>query len=170
MKKEDIRFMNKKLNLGCGNDIREEFINIDFERFSGVDMVYDLNKMPYPFKDSYFEEILMQDILEHLEDPYSIMKEIWRISKKNAIVKIRVPHFSSNNVWSDIQHKRGYSSETFKNKNLKKFFTIRKQKITFGRLKHSFEKLFNKLPVFYERHLAYIFPAVNLEIDLIVKK
>ena len=89
---------SEKLNLGCGSDIKEGFINLDFQKFDGVDLTHDLNKIPYPFKDSSFSEINMRNILEHLNDSYAIMKEIYRISKPNALIKIRTPHFSSNNV------------------------------------------------------------------------
>ena len=35
---------NERLNLGCGNDIREGYVNIDSRKLPGVDKVLDLNK------------------------------------------------------------------------------------------------------------------------------
>src|SRR3989344_5706428 len=96
-----MKVQEKKLNLGCGNDIKPGYLNVDFETFHGVNLVYNLNKLPYPFKENQFEEIIMRNILEHLDNPYNIMKEIYRISKQNAKVIIRTPHFSSNNAWGD---------------------------------------------------------------------
>jgi len=87
----------KKLNLGCGKDIRRGYLNVDYFSAKGVDMVLDLNNMPYPFKNNQFDEIVLQDIFEHLENPINVLEEIYRISKNKARIKIRVPHFSSGN-------------------------------------------------------------------------
>ena len=38
----------KKLNFGCGRDIREGYVNADIARLDGVDKVFDFNKFPYP--------------------------------------------------------------------------------------------------------------------------
>ena len=162
--------MKTKLNLGCGSDIKPDYINLDFEKFSGVDVVADLNKLPWNFKDNSFSDILMSNILEHLDNPFQTMKEIHRISKNNALIKIKTPHFSSNNVWGDIQHKRGFNTETFKNANLSNLFQIISQKISFPHIRFFMMPLANIFPVFYEKHLAYIFPAVDLIIELRVKK
>lgn len=162
--------MNKKLNLGCGSDIRIGYLNVDFEMFAGVDKILDLNKLPYPFKENTFSEILMQNILEHLNDPYQIMKEIYRISSKNGTIKIITPHFSSNNAWGDLQHKRGFNTDTFKNSNVSGMFEIISQKITFPIWRFFIIPLARLNPQFYERHFAYIFPAQDLEIVLRVKK
>lgn len=160
----------KKLNLGCGRDIRKEYINVDFEKFSGVDKVYDLNKVPYPFRENQFEEVVMKCILEHLENPFLVMKEIHRISKQGARVSIRVPHFSSNNVWGDIQHKRGFSSQTFSNENISNMFEISRQAISFSHFRFFMRPIAKLNPLFYEKHLAYLFPAVDLVVELKVKK
>ena len=46
-----------KLNLGCGRDIREGYVNLDKAGLDGVDVVHDLNVFPYPFEDNEFDEI-----------------------------------------------------------------------------------------------------------------
>jgi len=54
-----------KLNLGCGFDKRPEYINIDKNSFHEPDLVcdvLDLNILP----KNHFEEIVAQDILEHI--------------------------------------------------------------------------------------------------------
>ena len=162
--------MKDKLNLGCGRDIRKDFINVDFEKFSGVDVIHDLNKIPYPFKKESFNYILMRSILEHLDNPHKVLKEIHRISKPDAIVHIRTPHFSSNNVWSDIQHKRGYGLATFLNKPTSDLFKIISYKIEFSPYRFFIIPLARIAPIFYEKHLAYIFPATDLVVELKVKK
>jgi len=34
----------KKLNLGCGNDIRQGYINLDVAKLDGVDVVWDYER------------------------------------------------------------------------------------------------------------------------------
>ncbi len=159
-----------KLNLGCGRDIKKDFINVDYKKFDGVDLVYDLNKIPYPFKDNTFDEILLRNILEHLENPLSILKEVRRISKPHAKIFIKAPHFSSNNAWGDIEHKRPFSSQTFKNENISGFFRLINQRITFSHFRFFMRPIAKINPLFYEKHLAFIFPAVDVEAELEVIK
>lgn len=161
--------MKKQLNLGCGGDLKEGYVNVDFEKFKGIDLSFDLNKVPYPFKKNEIEKVLMFNILEHLENPYEIMKEIYRICKPGAKIYLKVPHFSSNTAWADIQHKRGYSVETFMNTNLTRMFKIVENRIVFSRHYKLFEPLANRFPRAYEKLLTYLFPASYLKIVLIKK-
>jgi hypothetical protein len=49
--------MKNKLNLGCGTDIMPGHVNMDKLRLPGVNIVHDLNKFPYPFKDNQFDTV-----------------------------------------------------------------------------------------------------------------
>ena len=95
----------KRLNVGCGRDIKEGWINLDMVKHEGVDVIHDLNKFPYPFKDNTFDIILASQIIEHLDNPLSFIKELWRIAKPGAEINIGTVHFSSPTVWGDITHK-----------------------------------------------------------------
>ncbi len=97
---------SKKLNLGCGKFHKEEYINVDISSKVKPDIVCDLNNYPLPFKDNSFEIIEADHVLEHLYNPFQVMKEIHRIAKPNAKVIIRVPHFSRGFTHAD--HKRGF--------------------------------------------------------------
>lgn len=81
-----------KLNLGCGYDIKEGYLNVDFRDIPGVTKA-DLSKLPWPFNDGAVEEILMLDFLEHF--PYRktipILQECWRILKPDGNLVIQVP-------------------------------------------------------------------------------
>lgn len=102
----------KKLNLGCGTDIREGFVNLDSKALPGVDVVHDIERFPFPFAEEEFEYILCQDVLEHVEY-IGVLKELHRILKKNGTVEIRVPHFSSVNNFRDPTHKKMFSAFVF---------------------------------------------------------
>ncbi len=85
---------SKMLNLGCGKDIKKGYLNLDYIKHSGVDLVHDLNKTPYPFNDDEFDVIQAIHILEHLESPKKVVEEMHRITKHNGKVIITVPHAS----------------------------------------------------------------------------
>lgn len=78
-----------------------------------VDVVADLDHIPYPFKENSVNEIHLYFTLEHLEDPFKILCELWRILKAKARIYIRVPHFSSAYCWGELTHKRAFSYGVF---------------------------------------------------------
>lgn len=82
----------KKINLGCGNDYKAGWINVDFDKSVVSDLTVDLRKK-LPFKDKQIDKILLQDVLEHLtkEDGKNLLKECHRILKVGGEIEIRVP-------------------------------------------------------------------------------
>jgi len=110
----------KKLNIGCGNDYKKGWINLDLIDVK-KDVKHDLNKIPYPFKKDMFNEVLMRMILEHVKDPISVLKEIVRISKDDAKIKIVVPHATSYANFTDIQHKTNFTETSFNKELLKEY-------------------------------------------------
>jgi len=45
-----------KLNIGCGKDLKEGYVNLDVVNYGG-NQIHDLNKFPYPFEENTFDEI-----------------------------------------------------------------------------------------------------------------
>ena len=102
----------KKLNLGSGKDIKDGWINLDSVKLPGVDVVHDIEKLLLPFANEEVDEILCQDILEHIEY-IPVLKDIHRILKVEGKLKIRVPHFTSKGNFIDPTHKKRFSIYTF---------------------------------------------------------
>jgi len=102
----------KKLNLGCGNKKYVGYINVDKNRRCKPDKVVDLEKR-LPFKDNTFDEVIAEHVIEHISNTEKIMREIWRICKDGAIVKIVVPHYKTESAYSDPTHKAFFTEGTF---------------------------------------------------------
>lgn len=101
-----------RLNLGCGNDIRDGWVNLDRARLPGVNIVHDLTRGSLPFDDDTFDVVLAKDVLEHLEY-IPLLREIHRILKPGGRLDIQVPHFTSANNFVDPTHRRAFSVRTF---------------------------------------------------------
>jgi len=103
-----------KLNLGCGTDIRSGYVNCDTLALDGVDKVFDLNHLPYPFDDNSADEVCMKHVLEHLNtDLPKIMEELHRILKPGGRLLIKVPYYNSRGAWVDPTHRRCFAFDTF---------------------------------------------------------
>lgn len=83
-----------RLNLGCGSDIRNEYVNVDFRKADPSVLQVDLSEFPWPFADGSAEQILMLDFLEHF--PYSqtkqILMECYRVLHWDGELVIQVPN------------------------------------------------------------------------------
>jgi len=84
------------------------WVNVDCRPLPGVDVVCDLEQIPWPWKDNSVDEILMSHCLEHLDDPMGAVKEISRILKPGGIVNVYLPNFSGSMV-AAIGHKHPFS-------------------------------------------------------------
>jgi len=82
----------RKVNLGCGFDIREGYLNVDLNDFHKPDLVADVTNLDM-LPGDYFEEILAYDILEHIERTRTIdvLIEWNRILKIDGLLSIQVP-------------------------------------------------------------------------------
>ncbi|MDI6806462.1 MAG: class I SAM-dependent methyltransferase [Candidatus Aenigmarchaeota archaeon] len=92
---------------------RERVITIDFNKKFNPTKVHDLTKFPWPFKDNTFDKIYASHIIEHIPSTVRAMEEIYRIAKPNALVIIRVPHFSSRSAWINPTHYKAFSIGSF---------------------------------------------------------
>lgn len=81
-----------RLNLGCGSDIREGYINVDLHERPGV-FAADLSQIPWQWSDRSADEVMMLDFLEHFEirKSRSIVKECARIIRPGGTLVVQVP-------------------------------------------------------------------------------
>jgi SAM-dependent methyltransferase len=176
-----------KLNLGCGLDIREGWVNLDSAELPGVDVVHDLAVVPLPFEDDRFSEVLCQDVLEHV-DYAPVLRDLHRVLRPGGRVLIRSPHFSSRAVYVDPTHRSAFSIDTFaffvRDSDYAgrsyyydfSFDRMESARITFHRYRwqpwnYLVEPLVNGGPGvqrwYEETFLSRLFPAANVEVVLV---
>jgi len=110
----------KILDLGCGSKKIDhpnaKVIGLDIIKHPEVDVVWDLNKLPLPFKDKEFDIVHASHILEHIEDNkkfFALMDEIYRILKPNGVFHVRVPYWKGIYGISSPEHRRFFSIKSF---------------------------------------------------------
>jgi predicted SAM-dependent methyltransferase len=99
--------------MGCGTDIRPGFVNADHRALPGVDVVCDFSRIPWPFRDDAFDEVLAVHVLEHLPDTIRTMEEVHRVTRPDAKVTIEVPHYKHANAYRDPTHIRFFAETSF---------------------------------------------------------
>ncbi|RJQ36795.1 class I SAM-dependent methyltransferase [Candidatus Parcubacteria bacterium] len=96
----------KQLNLGCGEDRKDGYVNVDWQAGVHPDVVHDLNVLPYPFPDRSFDRIEAFHVLEHLDRPFAVMAELNRILRPGGVLHVKVPHFSRG--FTHAEHAHGF--------------------------------------------------------------
>lgn len=102
-----------KLNLGCGRNPIDGYVNLDRAALPGVDVVHDLEQHPLPFDDDTFDEIIGIDLIEHVTDALGLMAELWRIATPDALCTFALPYGSSDDAWEDPTHVRPYFANSW---------------------------------------------------------
>ena len=107
----------RKLNLGCGFDKREGFVNADSFKDCQPDVLLNIEQTPWEFADNSFDLILMKHVLEHVGAQFEtfkqVMQELYRVTAHNGIIEVHVPHFRHDTWWSDPTHVRAFTPLTF---------------------------------------------------------
>jgi SAM-dependent methyltransferase len=88
----DLEQLPRRLNLGCGWDLREGYLNVDFQDFHKPDLVADVRDLEM-LPSAWFLEIIAQDILEHLErtEADATLAEWARLLAPGGSLVLRVP-------------------------------------------------------------------------------
>ncbi len=104
----------KRLNFGCGNDIREGWDNCDIQREAPIS--FDFDKFPYKkLKNNYYDYVLIFAVLENLSYPDKALYELREKCKKGAIIEITTPYWNNKGVWNNPESKRAFNEMSFKN-------------------------------------------------------
>jgi SAM-dependent methyltransferase len=167
------------LDVGCGAKKWPGAVGLDISPDTDADVVHDLNAFPYPFEADTFDQVLMQDVLEHLQQPIQVMDELHRICRAGARIHLRTPHFSSMLAYSDPTHTHYFSAEairTLAEPRFSHYTTVRMRVIhvtidlwlPFRAIGMGW--VARRFPIQYESYLAFRFPAMNIRAELEVVK
>ena len=92
-----------KLNLGCGNEILDGYINIDrYNNTGSVDMSCDIGELP--FDDESVDEIYTSHVFEHigLNEIYAVIEEWRRVLRDRGRLVMNLPNLEHEvRVWLD---------------------------------------------------------------------
>ena len=110
-----------RLNLGAGREPLEGWTNTDWYDLPGIDLVFNLLHLPYPFDDERADSVRMWDVIEHMPShlpdgrsfPIELLNEIWRILKPSGEFLIHVPDARHPEWATDITHVRPYMPSSF---------------------------------------------------------
>ena len=148
------------LDVGCGegfslNRLSEEGIGKKLEGVDFLKPAVELGKKMHPhlalkqgniykleYKSNSFDLVIATEVLEHLEDPRKVLKELIRVSKKYVLLSVpNEPFFMAANFlrgknitrWgNDIEHIQHWTSRSFEQ------FTIDKSQLTIIKKRHPF--------------------------------
>jgi len=73
---------DKNINLCCGKDIRQGFVNID--KNPPADVIVDVDSQALPFEDNSFDCIICKFGIEHLRNPDRAIFEVSRVLKEGG--------------------------------------------------------------------------------------
>jgi hypothetical protein len=182
------------LELGSGSK-REHKTRyaLDLHPLDGVDIVADLNGKLDLIPDKCVTELYTRHTLEHVDNLVGLMEEIQRICVPGASITVIVPHFSNPLAHSDPTHVRlfgihtmFYFSDTSRQPSRKvpthystARFLVKDIGIRFYRngwvdktVAPFVERMVNlnwSTRTFYERYLAYVFPAWEIQFALVTE-
>ena len=168
---------------------------MDIAPLDGVDITHDMNITPWLTTDSPFKEIVFDDVLEHSKNLLGILEKAYRIGKDGCVVKISVPHYSTDNMYTVPTNTTFFSSRIFnyfdKSLDYKYSFYFQDVKFIIDKAHLSFKEYFTydgKKPVFnpfkwirlewlinknsrnYERFFCRILPIGEIYYELRIKK
>ena len=163
------------LHLGCGRRKEDDAFGIDLVRDSDADLVWNLDKTPWPLPDNTFSKVIMIDVLEHLQHVIPTMEEVYRVTQAGAEIIIQSPFASSHHLWTDPTHIRGFTSRSFKYFNedfATRFFSYSHARFDVidveyrihapKRIDRWLLPIINRRKFLYEKRFMYWYPVENI--------
>jgi SAM-dependent methyltransferase len=171
---------HRVLHMGPG---REESLGIAADNLRSVrpDVLVDLNRAPYPFRDSTFDAAYAFSVIEHLDNFFAVFGELHRILKPGGFVALLTPHFSNDASYIDPSHKLHLSLRSFDYfiEGTELFASYGFYSSTRFRVREKLlsleqplarvpllQRAANLMPALYERHLCFLVRGRSIYLEL----
>ena len=176
---------HRVLHMGPG---REESLGIAVDNLRAVrpNVLANLNRAPYPFRDDSFDAAYAFSVVEHLDNFFDVFGELHRILKPGGFVALLTPHFSNDSSFIDPSHRLhlslrsfdyfiegtelfatyGFYSKTRFRVREKLLIAPRKSSRGARALASRPKPAANRLTSFYERHLCYLVRGRGMYLEL----
>jgi SAM-dependent methyltransferase len=106
---------NKRvLDVGCGVKKYPGAIGVDRNADTAADVICDLDRFPYPFRDCTFDEVRAVHVIEHVADVMRTMEEFHRLLRPGGSVYIATPHYTDFSSFCDPTHRWHLNSFSFR--------------------------------------------------------
>lgn len=109
-----------KIDLGAGsNKIGEDWVGVDIYKMKGTDVICDLGKDKWPFKNNSVDQAHASHFIEHLTnlggkwERTHFFNELYRVLKPGATARLIFPHWCSQRYYGDPTHKEPFSEMGF---------------------------------------------------------
>jgi len=102
------------LDVGCGRNKHPASIGIDRNPGSRADVLCDLDRFPYPFRDSSFDALRAVHVIEHVADVIGSMEEFHRLVRPGGRIHLVTPHYTDFSSFCDPTHRWHLNSFSFR--------------------------------------------------------
>jgi SAM-dependent methyltransferase len=114
----------RMLDIGCGSG----WLGDHFGDYTGIDgnpeavaaaaarnrrVLLGTVEQPLPFEDEQFDGVVLKDLLEHVSDPVSVVREARRVLRAGGRVFASSPD-AQRWVWDDYTHRRPFTRKAFR--------------------------------------------------------
>lgn len=100
----------RMLDVGSGGRSVAGAVRMDVLALPGVDVVHDMNRVPWPFGNEQFDLVLLNNALEHADAIIPVLDEVHRILAPTGRAVIQVPYFRSVDAFADPTHRHFFTS------------------------------------------------------------
>jgi SAM-dependent methyltransferase len=154
-------------------------MGLDLSRHPGVDLLADFSR-GLPFRAGSFGQVRLRHVVEHVPDLTALLGEVHRVLEPGGLAHILTPHFSAAASHTDPSHHLhlglysfdyfcGLANDDFRPLSFR--FEMLSRRLVFGRNGGlGLAAWANRHGRFYEQHLAWLLPALEVEVWLRVLK
>lgn len=93
------------LDVGCGINKHPGAIGLDRNPNTRADVLADLDRFPFPFRDSSFREVRATHVIEHVADVLGTVGEFHRLLAPGGRAVIVTPHYTDFSSFCDPTHR-----------------------------------------------------------------